>query len=204
MNEFLNPKSMSTPGAAGALVMLITNTLCYNFPEFSGRYIALALSFVVGAVVFQASVMKKWVRSVFWVVNSLIIFSVGFGTSHIAANVAAAEKSRQQASTENAAALASNAMSLLVNSVFAQGGREAQPSAATEPADRSRMSISRAASAKSPSRAELLSEIKALQAEVNELQTANQRLQERPPVMQRQLEAPAPRNFEEKRFFKSW
>jgi hypothetical protein len=44
MNEFLNPKSMSTPGAAGALMMLIANALCTHFPGFPFRYAQLALT----------------------------------------------------------------------------------------------------------------------------------------------------------------
>lgn len=88
MNQFLNPKSMSTPGVAGALMMLIANTLCINFPEFPFRYVALILSFLIGAVVFTASTMKIWERGIYWIVNSLIIFSMGVGSTNIAANVA--------------------------------------------------------------------------------------------------------------------
>ncbi|MDP2983876.1 MAG: hypothetical protein Q8O92_11165 [Candidatus Latescibacter sp.] len=95
MNQFFNPKSMLTPGAAGALIMLITNALCNNFPEFHFRYVALILSFVIGAVVFTASTMKVWERGIYWVVNSLIIFSMGVGATNIAANV-----STKQASNE--------------------------------------------------------------------------------------------------------
>lgn len=95
MNQFLNPKSMSTPGVAGALMMLIANTLCINFPEFPFRYVALILSFLIGAIVFTASTMKVWERGIYWIVNSLIIFSMGVGSTNIAANVAMNQASNE-------------------------------------------------------------------------------------------------------------
>ncbi len=49
MNEFLNPKSMTTPGAAGALMMLLANTFCAVFSEVAFRYAALSLSFLMGS-----------------------------------------------------------------------------------------------------------------------------------------------------------
>src|SRR3972149_7634036 len=114
MNEFLNPKSMSTPGAAGALMMLIANALCNNFPEFPFRYVALILSFAIGAVVFAASTMKVWERGIYWVVNSLIIFSMGVGATNIAANVAA-----QQASNEHSTSVAAAILSAFAGTAFA-------------------------------------------------------------------------------------
>ncbi|MFJ6089828.1 hypothetical protein [Pseudomonas chlororaphis] len=87
MNEFLNPKSMLTLGAAGAIVMLIANTLCSQFPELAFRWLAIALSFLIGLIVFSSVELKLGHRVALWAFNSLIIFSVGVGTSNIAANV---------------------------------------------------------------------------------------------------------------------
>jgi hypothetical protein len=92
MDEFLNAKSMITPGIAGAVAMLISNAICYTFSDYTYirlRYVCLASSFLVGAVL--ACNMKDIrlpMRSLYWVVNSLIIFSVGIGTSNIGANIA--------------------------------------------------------------------------------------------------------------------
>jgi len=51
--EFLNPKSMLTPGLAGSTTMFITNVLAAQFslpPNFTGLFI----SFAFGLVVFAA------------------------------------------------------------------------------------------------------------------------------------------------------
>jgi len=90
MNDFLNPKSMLTPGVAGALMMFLVNGLAFQFPELSLRYLALFMSFLIGSVVWfsdlkgRAPMVQK---CVYWVLNSLVIFVVGFGTSNLAADV---------------------------------------------------------------------------------------------------------------------
>ena len=89
MNEFLNPKSMLTPGAAGSLMMLLANTLCAVFPELGFRYVAISLSFVIGLAMLISANLRLAERMSYWVINSLVIFAVGIGTSNIAANVAA-------------------------------------------------------------------------------------------------------------------
>lgn len=82
-DEFLQPKSMLTPGIAGALTMLITNALTAQFgllPNYTG----LAVSFLLGLVVFQTSAPLPWPKLVpFYLLNSLIIFSVAIGTNHL-------------------------------------------------------------------------------------------------------------------------
>jgi len=89
MHEFLNPKSMLTPGIAGATMMFLVNGLSIPFPELPARYVALGLSFVIGAVVFNADNLKRVERSILWVLNSLVIFVVGFGTANLGNEVAA-------------------------------------------------------------------------------------------------------------------
>lgn len=94
MNEFLNPKSMVTPGVAGGVLTFLVNGLAQPFPEFEARYLALALSFVIGGIVIlSAARMKVAERVAYWVLNSLVIFVVGFGTNHLGreATLASAE-----------------------------------------------------------------------------------------------------------------
>lgn len=79
-DEFLNPKSMLTPGIAGSIVMLITQALSNSF-EWPLAMTAIILSFLVGLLVFIAVSIPLWQRIVFYLLNSLIIFSVAVGTS---------------------------------------------------------------------------------------------------------------------------
>ncbi len=86
MDDFLNPKSMLTPGATGALMMLIANTVCGFFPELAFRYVALGLSFLIGGFVIASVTANALARGGYWFLNSLVIFCVGVGTTNIAAN----------------------------------------------------------------------------------------------------------------------
>lgn len=90
LDEFLNPKSMLTPGVAGAVTMLITNTLTVQFglvPNVTG----LVLSFLLGSVVFLSQSDVRWPgRVLYYILNSLIIFSVAMGTNQ--AGVSASQK----------------------------------------------------------------------------------------------------------------
>jgi large-conductance mechanosensitive channel len=85
--EFLNPNSMMTPGAAGAFTMVITNTLCQQFTPLPLNYTGLAVSLMFGAMVFGygASLIS---RLMYFVINSLIIFVVAFGSNAIGERIA--------------------------------------------------------------------------------------------------------------------
>lgn len=84
--EFLNPNSMITPGAAGAFTMVITNTLCQQFGQLPLNYTGLVVSFMFGAVVFGygASLLS---RTVYFVINGLIIFVVANGSNAIGVRI---------------------------------------------------------------------------------------------------------------------
>jgi len=62
MNDFFNPKSMTTPGMAGGLVMMLANALCYQFPELTPRWVGLALSFVIGGYVVAKAIRGSRAR----------------------------------------------------------------------------------------------------------------------------------------------
>ena len=83
--SFLNPEAMLAPGVAGSIVMLLTNTLALNleFDEHTRKYTGLVLSFAVGLLVLAAA-RELWKRAIYYVLNSLIIFSVAFGTANLA------------------------------------------------------------------------------------------------------------------------
>ncbi len=81
VEEFLQPKSMLTPGVAGGVTMLIANTLWVVF-SLPPRWTSLVLSFVLGLLVFVTTGAPVWQRVVYYVLNSLIIFSVSIGTNY--------------------------------------------------------------------------------------------------------------------------
>jgi hypothetical protein len=90
MEEYFNPKSNLTPGALGAFTMLAANTICHVFPEIPFRYAALALSLLMATTTFtyQATEIVTLPRKlVLWVLNALVIFTIGIGSTNIAANV---------------------------------------------------------------------------------------------------------------------
>ena len=83
VDEFLQPKAMLTPGIAGGVTMLIANALWVSF-ALPPRWTSLVLSFLVGLLVFVAKGgVPVWQRAVYYVLNSLIIFSVSIGTNYV-------------------------------------------------------------------------------------------------------------------------
>lgn len=87
-DDFLNPKSMLTPGLAGSMTMVITNALVTQFGA-SPAYTALIISALFGIVVFAATAAALWLRGVLYVLNSLLIFSVALGANQLGVNAAA-------------------------------------------------------------------------------------------------------------------
>lgn len=82
MNEFINSRSMLTPGVAGALVMVLANSLTSAFNwGISASGLALSLSFSIGMVVLGDDKLKWFFRVPLYVLNSLIIFSMAFGSN---------------------------------------------------------------------------------------------------------------------------
>lgn len=178
MNEFLNPKSMSTPGAAGALMMLIANAFCSNFPECQFRYVALILSFVFGAIVFGATTMKVWERGIYWIVNSMIIFSMGVGASNIGANIEA-----KQASNARPASVVSAVMTAFADAAFAQEVKPPVPTASNQ--QNKATAATEANQPVSKSKADFQIMVNELEAKIRELKAANKSLQEKAPTMEK-------------------
>ena len=82
VEEFLQPKAMLTPGIAGGVTMLIANALWVAF-SLPPRWTSLLLSFLLGLLVFAAKGgVPVWQRAVYYLLNSLIIFSVSIGTNY--------------------------------------------------------------------------------------------------------------------------
>lgn len=89
LDEFLNPKSMLTPGICGGLTTLITGVLTQQFgllPNYTG----LATSFLFGLLVVfgTTSVIPAWQKCIYLCLNSLVIFSVAMGANQAGLRVA--------------------------------------------------------------------------------------------------------------------
>ena len=79
-SDFLSPTGSLTPAVAGAIVLLIANTLgaVFGLPR---ALTALVLSAIIGALIvakFQATFLA---RLGYWIVNSLTIFAVALGAN---------------------------------------------------------------------------------------------------------------------------
>src|SRR5579862_7958237 len=81
IDSFLTPEAMLTPGAAGALTMMITNVLGANFAT-PHAWTALALSFGFGLMVLVSD-KRPLLKGIFYVFNSLIIFCVANGANAV-------------------------------------------------------------------------------------------------------------------------
>lgn len=100
--EFLNPKSMLTPGAAGGVTFAIT-TAVGNIVPLQPALIALIISFVVGVLVFAGPGIALTKRIVLYVLNSLIIFVSAAGLNTMATQRGLEPGSAQTTVTESAA-----------------------------------------------------------------------------------------------------
>jgi hypothetical protein len=84
IEKFLTPESMLTPGLAGGMTMGITNALAFQFELIAPgpALIALGLSFLFGLCVFvSAKKSARVVKLLFWVINSMVIFTVAAGSN---------------------------------------------------------------------------------------------------------------------------
>ena len=89
IEDFLNPKSMPTPAAAGAIVALIAGALFKNF-GISVAFCSVVLSFMIGLIVFQSKEFQSGkssfiTKAILYIVNSLIIFAMATGTTSVMA-----------------------------------------------------------------------------------------------------------------------
>ena len=109
IEKFVTPESMLTPGLAGGMTMGITNALAFQFALNAPQpaLIALVLSFVFGLCVFVSGKPgKRAFKLLFWVVNSLVIFTVAagsnsLGTAAVSAQAQAAPSSAARVVIEN-------------------------------------------------------------------------------------------------------
>lgn len=90
-DDFLNPKSMITPGFAGSLTMGFTNILATQF-SLASNITGLVISFMFGFVVCIKIDSSMWLRGFYWILNSFIIFTMALGANQAGVGVAAKSK----------------------------------------------------------------------------------------------------------------
>lgn len=97
IKDFLNPESMITPGIAGGITMMISNALWVQF-SIEPRYTGLIFSFIIGLAVVLSwkATTALWLKGIYWIVNSLIIFSVAIGGNYVGAGKASASTQEKQ------------------------------------------------------------------------------------------------------------
>ncbi|MBA7547675.1 hypothetical protein ES705_40105 [subsurface metagenome] len=79
LDEFLNPRSMLTPGAAGGLTMVISTNLWVRL-NWSQEPTALAISFAFGLLsVVREKNISLLERIIYCALNTLFIFAISFG-----------------------------------------------------------------------------------------------------------------------------
>lgn len=79
-NDFLNPRSMLTPGVAGSVVMVIANTLWVEFliPQ---KWTALILSFLL-IIPILLKFSASWIENIiYFTFNGLIVFALAVNTN---------------------------------------------------------------------------------------------------------------------------
>ena len=81
MKDFLNSKSVLTPGIAGAIAMLITATLSSQFGA-PPKWTCLGISGLLGlSIVLRDADLSRSLLVIFFVLNSLVIFAVAVGAN---------------------------------------------------------------------------------------------------------------------------
>jgi len=81
LDRFLSPEAMLTPGAAGGVIVVISNALAANF-SLPKAQVGLALSFVFGLLAMTQR--QQWyLKATYYLLNSLIIFCVAFGAGSL-------------------------------------------------------------------------------------------------------------------------
>jgi hypothetical protein len=81
LDRFLSPEAMLTPGAAGGVIVLISNALAVNF-SLPRSHVGLALSFIFGLLA-MTKPQQWYLKATYYFLNSMIIFCVAFGAGSL-------------------------------------------------------------------------------------------------------------------------
>ena len=87
IQDFIHPKEMLAPGVIGLITMIVTNALGNAF-ELPHSWTALVISALFGLLVGIPELVPLLRKGLYFVLNSLIIFSMATGANVIAVPVA--------------------------------------------------------------------------------------------------------------------
>jgi len=87
-SDFLTPQSMLTPGAAGAMVLLCTNTMYQQF-GWEPKYCAFFLSALLGLLILKELKTQLIYKPIYYVFNTILIFTISLGGNSVGQNVTA-------------------------------------------------------------------------------------------------------------------
>jgi len=179
---------MLTPGLAGALMMFLVNGIAIPFPELPSRYVALFLSFLIGASIIWFSETKGkspvLQKAMFWFLNSLVIFVMGFGATNLAADLTAGASK---------AGMPQGQLIPFVSNAFAQNDSS---ESAQSPAESGQNQATSSSLSDSQS-------IESLNEQLIRQSAENERLKKQLESMQKEKAAPIKQEGERK-FFKRW
>ena len=88
MNDFLDPKSMITPGISGGVIMVISNTLWMQF-SLPKVFSSIVLSFLLVTLIISKFPAPIWEKSIYFIFNGLIIFSFAINTNFAGREISA-------------------------------------------------------------------------------------------------------------------
>ena len=100
-DDFVNSKSMITPGVAGSATTVITGTLVSTF-GFPGAITALAVSFFFGLMVLADKTVTIFSKLILYLINSITIFAVSVGLNQ--SGMAIIERDQPKSSMERTVA----------------------------------------------------------------------------------------------------
>jgi hypothetical protein len=99
-DDFIKSKAMVTPGAAGSATTMLTATLSTQLslpPSWTG----MAISFLFGTLTFADKSVPLLQRFVFYVINSITIFTVAMGINYAGMTISETRETKPPALTRS-------------------------------------------------------------------------------------------------------
>ena len=86
LTEFLDPRSKLTPGIATTFTVVISNSFSFFF-EWDRLLTAIVISCVINLLVVQGQNIPLWKRIIYYILNTLYIFSMSLGANSMILNL---------------------------------------------------------------------------------------------------------------------